>query len=242
VIRTFKYRLRPNKQESQALDYLLWQARNLYNAALEQRINVYCETRKGISYPAQWAHFRDIRNAHPDTLGRLNATSVQQMLRRLDKSFGAFFRRVRAGETPGFPRFKGRHRFKSIEYRYGDGCKLRSRENGQRRFYIQTVGEVKVIYHRPIPENATIKHVVIKQVNEKWFVCLMLEIPETEQVPLHQGNSIGIDLGMLSLLATSERQLYDNPRWLRQSLSELRIAQRRVPSVTIIVRQLQPII
>ena len=100
--RTYKYRLYPTHQQNEALDFLLWQGRTLYNAALEQRITTYQETGRGITYPAQWAHFRDVRNANPDTLGQLNATSVQQMLRRLDKSFLAFFRRPKAGEKPGF--------------------------------------------------------------------------------------------------------------------------------------------
>ncbi len=143
--RNYKYRLRPNKQQDEALDLLLSQARTLYNAALEQRITVFQETGKGINYPAQWPHFRDERNKNPDTFGMLNATSVQQMLRRLDKSFSAFFRRIKAGETPGFPRFKGRSRFKSVEYRYGDGCKLRMKDNRQMRVYIHNIGEGKVV-------------------------------------------------------------------------------------------------
>ena len=108
--RTYQYRLYPNRTQTPALDLLLWQGRTLYNAALEQRITTYRATGKGITYPAQWAHFRDLRHASPATLGQLNATSVQQMLRRLDKSFRAFYRRLGQGGKPGFPRFKGRHR------------------------------------------------------------------------------------------------------------------------------------
>ena len=92
MIRTYRYRLYPTKAQARTLDFLLWQGRTLYNAALEQRITVYKETGKGVSYYQQWAYFRDLRNANPDTLGQLNATSVQQMLRRLDKAFAAFFR------------------------------------------------------------------------------------------------------------------------------------------------------
>lgn len=61
MILTYKYRLYPNRAQRQQLDFLLWQGRNVYNAALEQRIAVYQETGKGISYPQQWAHFRDQR-------------------------------------------------------------------------------------------------------------------------------------------------------------------------------------
>lgn len=151
MLRTYKYRLYPTSTQESGLDFLLWQGRNLYNAALEQRVVAYQARRESVGYSEQWAHFRDRHRQQADTLGKLNAASIQQRLRRLDKAFTAFFRRVKAGETPGFPRFKGRHRFHSLEYRYGNGCKLRTAEGGRMMFYVQNVGGIKVKYHRPLP-------------------------------------------------------------------------------------------
>lgn len=225
MLRTYKYRLYPNHTQVEALEFLLWQGRNLYNAALEQRIGIYRETGKGISYPGQWAHFRDLRNANPDTLGKLNATSVQQMLRRLDNSFVAFFRRLKTGEKPGFPRFKGRHHFHSLEYHYGDGCKLREGEDGRVLFYVQNAGELKVKYHRPLPEGAQVKHVILKRNLGKWYACLSLEMSNPERLPLERP-AVGIDMGLSSLLTFSDGTLIDNPRWLRSGLGKLRVAQR----------------
>ena len=227
MIRTHKYRLYPTNAQTRALDFLLWQGRMLYNAALEQRVTVYKETGKGVSYYQQWTYFRDLRNANPDTLGQLNATSVQQMLRRLDKAFVAFFRRLKTGETPGFPRFKGRDRFNSLEYRYGDGCKLRFDSGGRVLFYVQSVGEIKVKYHRPLPDEAVIKHIILKRRNRKWYVCLQLEQPDPV-IPEHPGPAVGIDMGLSHLLAFSDGTLVENPRWLRRSLAQLRVAQRRL--------------
>ncbi|OGG46110.1 MAG: hypothetical protein A3F84_26835 [Candidatus Handelsmanbacteria bacterium RIFCSPLOWO2_12_FULL_64_10] len=223
--RTYKYRLYPNRAQAKALDFLLWQGRNLYNAALEQRIKTYQETGKGISCPEQWAHFRDQRNANPETLGKLNATSVQQMLRRLDKSFAAFFRRLKGGEKPGFPRFKGRNRFHSLEYRHGDGCKLRTGE-GRPMFYVQNVGEIKVKLHRAVPDEATIKHVILKRSLDKWYVCLSLDMPDPEPV-IHEGPAVGVDMGLSSLLTFSDGTTVENPRWFRGNLKKLRVCQRR---------------
>ena len=154
MIRTFKYRLFTNKRQRDALDYILWQQRILYNAALEQRKTVYEATGKGVSYADQWAHFRDERRAKPDTFGLVNATSLQQLLRRVDKADSAFFRRLEAGETPGYPRFKGRNRFHSMEFKHGDGVKLHQNEKGQTRLRIQNVGDVKVKFHRPLPSGS----------------------------------------------------------------------------------------
>lgn len=226
MIRTYKYLLRPNPEQAQALDFQLWQSRRIYNAALEQRITTYQQTGKGIGYAAQWATFRDTRHENPDSFGKLNATSVQQLLRRLEKAFAAFFRRVKAGESPGFPRFKSRNRFKSIEYTYGDGCKLRQDEHGRRSFYLQNVGEMRMCFHRSLPEGAIIKHVVVKRVNDRWYACLMLEIPGRVTTRIPTGQTVGIDVGLKSLLALSTGELIENPHWLRNNLDHLRKVQR----------------
>jgi len=226
MLRTYKYLLRPNNEQLNSLDFLLWQSRLVYNAALEQRITTYQETGKGISYGSQWAHFRDVRRDNPDTIGLVNASSLQHLLRRLDKSFSAFFRRLKSGEKPGFPRFKSRNRFHSIEYTYGDGCKLRMNEHGRMSFYIQNVGEMRMCYHRAIPDGANIKHVVIKQVNNHWYAFLMLELPDPEPRQSLTGNQVGIDVGLKSLAALSTGELIENPHWMRQSLAKLRRLQR----------------
>ena len=227
MIRTYKYRLYTNKSQRDALDFILWQQRIMYNAALEQRKRVYEETGKGISYAEQWAHFRDERRAKPDTFGLVNATSLQQLLRRVDKAYKAFFRRLKAGETPGYPRFKGRNRFHSMEFKHGDGVKLYQNERGQTRLRIQNVGEVKVKIHRQLPAGSKIKHVVVKRSLGNWYVALMVEfdapllLPPTEE-------AVGIDMGLKSLLALSDGTLIDNPRWLRVSQKRLRVLNRKL--------------
>ena len=226
MLRTYKYLLRPTSQQSQSLDFLLWQSRLVYNAALEQRITTYKEMGKGMGYAAQWRFFRDVRRANPETTGKLNASSLQHLLRRLDKAFLAFFRRVKAGEIPGFPRFKGRSRFKSIEFTYGDGCKLRPGQNGRMNFYIQNVGEMRLCYHRAIPKDALLKHVIVKQVNKRWYICIMLEIESARVQHIPTGKAVGIDLGLKSLVAVSSGEHAENPRWLRTSLAKLRRLQR----------------
>jgi hypothetical protein len=97
---------------------------------------------------------------------------------RVDKSFNAFFRRLGQGDKPGFPRFKGRDRFHSLEYRHGDGCKLRE-QDGRPRFYVQNVGEIKIKMHRPLPEGAKLGHVILKRRVGRWYVCFAVELPNT---------------------------------------------------------------
>jgi putative transposase len=160
---------------------------------------------------------REARHKYPDEMGMLNATSIQQMLRRVDKAYKAFYK-----GTHGAPRFKGRNRFKSIEYRHGDGCKLTGN-----RLYIQHVGNIRVKLHRSSPDDAAIRHVVLKRSVNNWYVCLQLALSDPEPIA-HVGPAVGIDVGLHSLLALSDGRLIDNPCWLRTGLRKLRTAQRRL--------------
>lgn len=215
MIRTYKYRLAPNKTQTASLNEMLFQMQTVYNDALNERRLLWRRSRYSVSYYAQWSRIRDERHCLPDEMGLLNATSIQQMLRRVDKAHRAFYKGQR-----GAPRFKNSKRFKSVEYTYGDGCKL----TGD-RLYVQHIGHIKVRLHRPIPDDATIKHVVLKRSNGKWDVCLQLEMPDVAH-PAHNGPAVGIDVGLYNLLALSDGTLVDNPRWLRKGLGRLRVAQR----------------
>jgi putative transposase len=228
---TYEYRLYPRRTERQRLGRMLEQAREVYNAALAECKSFYEANGKGIKALSQWNYFREWRKQE-DIL--LNASSLQHLLRRLDKAYSAFFRRLKAGETPGHPRFKGKDRFNSLEYTYGDGCKL----NDDERYdvlndvqpvtlYVQHVGDVKVKLHRLLPVGASIKHVILKRKASGWYVCLQLEVPEQDVQP-SENPAVAGDVGLLRLLTLSDGTEIDNPRWLRTSLRQLRKAQRKL--------------
>ena len=216
LIRTYKYRLRPTKKQEHLLNCLFAQMQTVYNDALNERREAWKRSRRSVSYVQQWNRMRDERHALPDEMGMLNATSIQQMLRRVDKAYQSLYK-----GRAGHPRFKNTKRFRSVEYRPGNGCKLNAD-----RLYVQHVGQVKVILHRAIPDEATIKHVVIKRSLGKWYACLMLELPDVEPVQSERPD-VGIDVGLHHLLALSDGTIIDNPHWLRNNLADLRVAQRR---------------
>ncbi len=225
--RTYEYRLYPRPAEQAALSKLLEQHREVYNAALEQCRNAYEATGQHQSALSQWPYFRDWRNAFPDLL--LNASSLQHTLRRVDKAYAAFFRRVKAGETPGHPRFKGENRFHSVEYTYGDGAKLEYDDDYDRFVLkVQNVGSIKVKLHRLMPDTAKIKQVVITRQASGWYVGLQLEWPDPLPAEPNGKPAVGGDMGLLRLLTLSDGTLIDNPRWLRDALDDLRRAQRRL--------------
>ena len=223
---TYAYRLYVRPRERVALARLLDEQREVYNAALSQIKTAYEGNQARTSALEQWAYFREWRK-QPGLLA--NASSVQHTLRRLDKAFAAFFRRVKAGERPGYPRFKGKDRFDSVEYTYSDGVKLYYDAYYDRfLLHVQNVGEIKVKLHRFLPDYATIKHVVLKRQASGWYVYLMIEVPDPALVEPNGLPEIGGDMGLLRLLTLSDGTFIDNPRWLRENLEELRRAQRRL--------------
>lgn len=228
IIRAYKYRLNPNKEQVKQLENVLWQSRDLYNFALEQRKTHYEETNKNLSFYDQSKWYRKVRDTE-NRWEQLNSHTCLRTLMRLDRSYKSFFRRVKGGETPGFPRFKGKDHWKSVEFTYNSGCRLQAKENGKKLFYIQHVGQIPVIYHRVLPENAVIKCAIVKKTaSDKWFVSLSMEL--SNKTILHQKaniTSVGIDMGLKYLLAMSDGKTIDNPRWFRESAVKLRVAQRK---------------
>lgn len=217
MIRTYKYRLRPTKKQKHLLNRLFGQMQTVYNDALNERREAWKRSRRSVTYVQQWNRMRDERHRLPDEMGMLNATSIQQMLRRADKAYQSLYK-----GRAGHPRFKNVKRFKSVEYRPGDGCRLKSD-----RLYIQHIGQVKVILHRELPDAATVKHIIVKRNLGKFHVCLMLELPDV--APGQSGQpEVGIDVGLRHLLALSDGTVIDNPRWLRNNIAALRVAQRRL--------------
>jgi len=224
--RTFEYRLYPRKAERRALEVMLAQGREVYNAALAQCKSAYEATGKHQTALSQWAYFRAWRK-QPGIL--LNASSLQHILRRLDKSYSAFFRRIKAGDTPGHPRFKGDTRFNSLEYTYSDGVKLVYDEAYARHgLYVQNVGSLKVKLHRFLPDGSAVKHVMIKRKASGWYVYLMLDCPDPLPCDPNDLPAVGGDMGLMRLLTLSDGMLIDNPRWLRDALNALRMAHRRL--------------
>lgn len=216
---TFKYRLYPTVKQAEFLTDELREACSLYNAALEERIGAWRVCHKSLNYYTQAAQLKDMRADGCLTL--TNFSCCQDVLRRLDKAFTSFYRRVKRGDKPGFPRFKSMRRYDSITFpSYGTGCRLL--ENGKLR--MQGAGHIKVKLHRPIAGN--IKTVTIKREAGKWYVCLCAE--RTNLFLPISGKSVGIDLGITNFAVLSDGTEIANPHYLREARSKLRRTQRKL--------------
>ena len=114
--RTYKFLLRPTMRQEAALEACLEDTRQLYNAALEERREAWRMGRHQVTFYSQDAQLKEIRAADPERYGRWAFTCERAAIRRLDRAFQGFYRRVKAGEKPGYPRFKGRGWWDSIEW------------------------------------------------------------------------------------------------------------------------------
>src|ERR1700720_2217988 len=121
--RKVTFKLYPSAAAEAQLTHWLRLHCALYNAALEERIDAYRKVGKSVSYYDQQNMLPEIKAACPEYV-ELGSHALQQTLRRLDLAFQAFFRRVKAGQTPGFPRFKAASRFVGFTYPDPAGWKL----------------------------------------------------------------------------------------------------------------------
>jgi len=218
--KSFKYRLYPNRNQAQALAKMLETHRRLYNDALAQRKRAWEEAKQSVSYFDQSASLKGWRETNP-FFAATNFSSCQMTLRRLDRSFQAFFRRAKAGEAAGYPRFRGVNRFDTVDFQtHGDGCRLK-----ENKLYFQHVGDVKVKLHRPV--EGKIKTVSFKREAGLWYAIFSCDLGEIEVAP-STNPPVGIDLGLKSFLVTSEGASVAPPKFYRQAEAALRRAQRRV--------------
>src|SRR5215831_6938291 len=124
VRKTYKYKLVPTPTQARELGRVLGLCRHLYNTALEQRITVWQRCRVSLSQHQQAAELKDIRATMPEHAA-IHSHVLQDVLARLDKTYQAFFRRVKAGEKAGFPRYQTRTRWRSFTFiEYGNGARL----------------------------------------------------------------------------------------------------------------------
>ncbi|MFJ3975577.1 RNA-guided endonuclease InsQ/TnpB family protein [Streptomyces sp. NPDC090021] len=228
MIRAYKFLMRPTTGQAAALGEMLRDHCSLYNGALQERRDAYRHTSKtSIKYGQQSAQLKEIRAFDPDRQGRWSFSSQQATLRRLDKAFAAFFRRIKSGDTPGHPRFRGANWFDTVDFpKDGDGCRWDSTPHDpQTRVRFQGVGHVKVKQHRPVV--GKVKTVSVKREGTRWYVVLTAEREHPEPL-LATGSVVGIDMGIASFLTTSNGEHVENPRHGRKAAARLEAAQHKL--------------
>ncbi|MFG3289506.1 RNA-guided endonuclease InsQ/TnpB family protein [Streptomyces sp. NPDC048179] len=226
MIRAYKFLMRPTVRQEQALVEMLRDHCSLCNGALQERRDAWRHVSKTtVQYGMQSAQLKEIRAFGPERQGRWSFSSQQATLRRLDKAFAAFFRRVKAGDAPGYPRFRGVNWFDTVDFpRDGDGCRWNSTpRDAVTRVRFQGVGHVRVNRHRPVAGH--VRTVSVKREGRKWFVVLTAEQDRPEPLAA-TGSVVGIDLGIANFLADSNGDFVPGPRHGHRAAAKLEAGQQ----------------
>ncbi len=219
-MRTYKYRLYPNKIQRQLLVNTLESCRVLYNCALEQRKIAFRQFEVSLNYYNQADELKTLKEYFP---GYKNIYSqvLQDVLKRVDKAFQNFFRRLKTSEKPGYPRFKGRGWYDSFTYPQS-GFSLSDNHKGNQRLKLSKIGNIKIKLHRGI--KGIIKTCSVKRELNNWYVCFACET-KSELLP-KAFRDVGIDVGIEKFAALSDGVLIYNPKFLRKSEAKLKSQQR----------------
>lgn len=229
LLLTYKYRLNPERRQHRALERILEQQRQLYNAALEERIECYRKTGKSISEVDQSRSLTVIRGDDA-AFARVQRRIQRGTLKRLDRSYKSFFRRAKAGAgaSSGFPKFKGREHFDSFSFDAFAQVSL----DGDRLRFSGMPGALKVSIDRPLPVSSSgvpeIKNMWFKREGRRWYCGLQVEVlPRANRNGLGK-RAVGVDWGTFVLAALSTGEMIDNPRHGEALQKDLARAQRAI--------------
>jgi putative transposase len=220
VRKTFKYKLKPTPEQERAMEFVLRRCRELYNAGLQERQEAWRKCGVSITTASQSAQLPAIKEARPE-YREVHSQVLQDVLTRLERAFQAFFRRVQAGETPGYPRFQGSNRYNTFTYKqFGNGATL---DKGF--LVLSKIWRLALRWSRPM--EGTPKTVTISRDADGWYVSF-----SCADVPLHPlpstGQETGIDLGIEAFATLADGQRIFHPGWYRTAERRLKTAQRCV--------------
>ncbi|HEX8030302.1 MAG TPA: transposase [Vicinamibacterales bacterium] len=216
---TYKFRAYPTRQQSEALTAQLAEACRLYNAALQERRDAWRMRRESVGLNSQRRQLKDIRAA--GDIGIPSYKIAEDVLYRVEHAFRAFFRRVKAGQRAGYPRFRSRDRYDSLASRNSGKALIL---HGESLRVSGIDGLIKVRVHRPLMGVQPI--VAIKREGRRWFVLVTCR-GLIESLPASRA-SVGLDVGLTSFVAASDGATVKAPALLRRSERELRRAQRKL--------------
>ncbi|MHC1688141.1 MAG: RNA-guided endonuclease InsQ/TnpB family protein [Methanothrix sp.] len=220
MLKAYKFRIYPTKSQKTKMEQTLDLCRWTYNKTLEIRKTAWEKEGKSLNKYETNNMLPEWKSKKPE-LKEVFSQVLQNVHERVDLALKAFFRRVKAGEKPGYPRFRGKGRYDSFTYPQ-KGFKL---EPG--KLYLSKIGEVKIKLHRTI--EGKIKRLTIRRAaTGKWFACFSAEIEDILLPPWKDGSMVGIDVGLESFATLSNGEKIANPRFFREEEKELTRVQRKL--------------
>jgi putative transposase len=228
--KTYQFRLYPTHKQINVLETWLGFCCEVYNAALDERKSAYRLAGISLAYAHQCAELPPCKEVRPE-LGEVPAQVLQDAVKRVDRAYDNFFRRVSEGQTPGYPRFKSCMRYNSLTFKqYQNSFAVLPGPTKKATLVLAKLGHVKMVMHRAIkgmPKTAIIK----RMPTGKWFVSINVEIGEEEATQKRLpacGEEVGIDIGLKTFAYLSTGEEIANPRFFRTEEATLARAQRKL--------------
>jgi putative transposase len=218
--KAYKFRLYPTRKQIGTLEWILRRCKELYNAALQERKEAYEQYGVSVYYGMQATQLPALKEVREE-YQQIHSQVLQDVLRRLDKAFTAFFRRVENGETPGYPRFKGEDRYHSFTYPQG-GYEIKGN-----RLHLSKIGHLKIKLHREI--KGQIKTCTVKREADQWYAIFATEYEFDPSMTFHPSEEeVGLDLGIKSFAVLSTGEEIANPRFYRKAEAQIQEGHRKI--------------
>ena len=215
--RSYKFRLYPNREQEILIQKTFGCVRFVYNHFLDERIQQYSRAGKA---PTRFQQDKSLTTLKKELewLREPDKCALQEALKNLDAAYQNFFRRVKQGEKPGFPRFKcKRDRRKS----YKTNSTIKVLDGAVQ---LPKLGKVKCAISKKV-EGRILSAMVSQSPSGKYFVSLCCT--DVDVAPLQKtGGVVGIDVGIKSFAVTSDGVEYSNPKYLLKSEAKLAKLQR----------------
>ncbi len=231
LTKTYLFRLYPTRKQTRTLEEWLGLCCQVYNAALDERKSAYRIAAVSLSYEDQCRELPGCKEVCQE-LAEVPSQVLQDVVKRVDLAFDAFFRRASAGEKSGYPRFKSRLRYHSLTFKqYGNSFNvLDGGKKHRAALVLAKLGHVKMVMHRAI--TGTLKTAIVKRTpTGKWYVSLSVQVQgkaRDEKRPLLAEEVVGIDVGLKTFAYLSNGEAITNPRFFRTEEAALARAQRKL--------------
>jgi putative transposase len=215
--RAYKYRLSPTEEQSHILARTFGCCRYIYNWALRQRTDAYYKDGERLSYEGTAQRLTALKKQEEHIwLNEVSSVPLQQSLRHLDSAFRNFFE----GRAQ-YPKFHKKHGEQAATY-----ASSAFKWDGKTLMLAKMAEPLNIVWSRPLPDGAQPTTVTItKDTAGRYFVSLLIE-EDIQPLPVVK-KQVGLDLGLKSMVITSDGQTYGNPRFFAKDEKKLAQAQRR---------------
>ena len=224
MLKAYKYRLYPNKEQKEQISKTFGCCRFVYNQMLAKRIDDYKQENKSMSKIDMNNYCNRVMKKEFEWLKEVDKCALTNSIYNLDEAYRNFFRRVKQGQGIGFPKFKSKkNRRNSYKTNFSNGnIKVDFTNN---KIQLPKLKWIKAKVHREFV--GKIKSATISQTpSGKYFVSILVDT-ENVQLPKLE-TKVGIDLGLKDFAITSDGEIFDNPKWLRKQEHKLKKAQRNL--------------